>query len=152
MLLVVTHSRSGTTRQLAESVIGGALEASGIDGLEVVERDAFDAGPDDVVGAGAVILGTPARFGYMSGAMKDFLERIYEPCMGRTAAMPWALFVKGDTDVEGCISSVERIVAGLRWRRVLPVLAVVGEIEGSHMAAARELGASMAAGLELDIF
>ncbi|MHB1509217.1 MAG: hypothetical protein ACYCST_00280 [Acidimicrobiales bacterium] len=49
-------------------------------------------------------------------------------------------------------SSVERIVAGLRWRRVLPVLAVVGEIEASHMAAARELGASMAAGLELGIF
>ena len=49
-------------------------------------------------------------------------------------------------------NGVERIVAGLRWRRVLPVLEIVGEIEAAHLDAARELGGSMAAGLELGIF
>jgi multimeric flavodoxin WrbA len=150
VLLLVTHSRSGTTSQLAGAVLAGVEEAA--TGTEVRALDAFDAGADDVLAAAGVILGTPARFGYMSGAMKDFLERIYHPCLDRTNGLAWALFVKGDTDVAGGVSSVERIVAGLRWRRVLPVLEVVGEIETAHLDAARELGGSMAAGLELGIF
>ena len=114
--------------------------------------DAFEAGPKDVLAASGVILGTPARFGYMSGAMKDFLERIYAPCLGVTGGLPWALFVKGDTDVAGATSSVERIITGLAWRRVLPVLEVVGDIGPEHLVAARELGGSMAAGLAFGLW
>jgi NAD(P)H-dependent FMN reductase len=114
--------------------------------------DAFAAGPEDVLSANGVILGTPARFGYMSGAMKDFLERVYHPCLDRTPGLPWALFVKGDTDTSGAAASVERIVAGLRWRRVLPVLEVVGPITGEAAEAAQELGGAFAAGLEAGIF
>ncbi len=114
--------------------------------------DAFDAGPDDVLGADGIIIGTPARFGYMSGAVKDFLERIYHPCLDKTAGLPWALFVKGDTDTTGAATSVERVVAGLRWRRVLPVLEVVGPVGELEAEAATELGATFAAGLEARIF
>jgi multimeric flavodoxin WrbA len=119
---------------------------------EVVLRDAFQAGPDDVLQASGVILGTPARFGYMSGAMKDFLERIYHPCLPATRGLPWGLFVKGDTDTSGARQSVERIVAGLSWRLVLPVLEVVGEIGRQEREAALELGGAFAAGLEAGIF
>ena len=58
---------------LADAVLAGVADA-GVS-TEVRALDAFEAGPDDVLGAAGVILGTPARFGYMSGAMKDFLER-----------------------------------------------------------------------------
>lgn len=150
LLLVVTHSRSGTTQRLADAVIEGAIAAS--TGIEVQALGAFDAGPSDVLAAKGVILGTPARFGYMSGAMKDFLERVYYPCIEKTGGLSWALFVKGDTDVAGATSSVERIIAGLRWRRVLPVLEVVGSIEPEHLEAARELGGAMAAGLAMGMF
>jgi NAD(P)H-dependent FMN reductase len=149
VLLVVTHSRSGTTQLLTDAVLAGVAAAGTV---EVRALDAFAAGPDDVRAAAGVILGTPARFGYMSGAMKDFLERVYHPCLGVTAGLPWALFVKGDTDVSGGVSSVERIVAGLRWRRVLPVLEVVGDVGAADLEAARELGGSMAAGLGMGIF
>jgi multimeric flavodoxin WrbA len=149
MLLIVTHSRSGRTQQLADAVVAGAALGTA---AEIRVLDAFDAGPDDVLAAGGVILGTPARFGYMSGAMKDFLERIYYPCLDRTRGRPWALFVKGDTDVAGATSSVERIVAGLGWRRALPVLEVVGDIRPEDLEAAGELGGSMAAGLDLGMW
>ena len=42
------------------------------------------------------------------------------------------------------VASVEQIVAGLKWRRVLPVLEVVGTIGPAELIAARELGAAMA--------
>jgi multimeric flavodoxin WrbA len=74
----------------------------------------FAAGPDDVVWADGILLGTPANFGYMSGALKDFFERVYHPCLELTIGRPYGLFVKGDTDADGAVASVERIVAGLR--------------------------------------
>jgi multimeric flavodoxin WrbA len=114
--------------------------------------DAFDAGPEEVMVAQGVLLATPARFGYMSGALKDFLERVYHPCLDRTRGMAYSLIVKGDTDVTGAVSSVERIVAGLGWRMVLPVLAVVGDIGPEDLEAAAELGGSLAAGVEAGIF
>ncbi|MGO9197909.1 MAG: NAD(P)H-dependent oxidoreductase [Acidimicrobiales bacterium] len=114
--------------------------------------DAFAADAEDVLSANGVILGTPARFGYMSGAMKDFLERIYHPCLDKTVGLPWALFVKGDTDTSGAAASVERIVTALKWRRVLPILEVVGAITPESAEAAQELGGAFAAGLEAGIF
>jgi multimeric flavodoxin WrbA len=145
-LLLVVHSRSGRTAELAEAVAEGI--ALGGPSVSLDHLDAFDAGPAEVLAADAVILGTPARFGYMSGAMKDFLERVYHPCLDVTAGKPWALFVKGDTDVAGATASVERIVAGLRWRRVRPPLEIVGPLQPVHREQAVELGGVMGASLE----
>ena len=113
---------------------------------------AFDAGADDVHWAEAILLATPANFGYMSGALKDFFERIYHPCLEDTAGLPYGLVVKGDTDTAGAVESVERIVAGLRWRQVAPPLTVVGELTEDDRAAAFELGAMVAAGLDVELY
>jgi hypothetical protein len=123
-------------------------------GEEVTLRvlGAFDAGPDDVLWAHGVLLVTPANFGYMSGALKDFFERVYHPCLERTAGLSYGLLVKGDTDVDGAVASVERITAGLRWRRVLPPVTVVGDAGPLDLERAAELGATLAAGLAAGIF
>jgi NAD(P)H-dependent FMN reductase len=150
-LLIVYQSRSGSTASLRDAVVAGAEEGAG---SAVARRvlGAFDAGVDDVLWAQALILATPANFGYMSGALKDFFERIYHPCLERTVGLPYALIVKGDTDTSGAVASVERIVAGLRWRQILPPVVVVGPLLDEHLAEARELGATVAAGLEMGIF
>jgi len=150
-LLVVGHSRTGATQRLHDAAVGAAAGAVGDDVTLRVLR-AFDAGPDDVLWAHGVLLATPANFGYMSGALKDFFERVYHPCLDRTDGLPYALVVKGDTDVDGAISSIERIVAGLRWRRVLAPVAVVGDVTDADVAQAAELGATLAAGLAAGIF
>jgi multimeric flavodoxin WrbA len=150
-LLVVFHSRSGSTAALRDAVLAGAVEGGG-DAVELRVRHAFDADVDDVLWADAVILGTPANFGYMSGALKDFFERTYHHCLELTVGLPYALFVKGDTDAAGAVTSVERIVAGLRWRAVLPPLVVVGEVKPTDLEQAHELGATLAAGLDAGIF
>jgi hypothetical protein len=150
-LLVVAHSRTGATQQLCDAAVAAAREAVG-DALAVRVLSAFDAGPQDVLWARGLMIATPARFGYMSGACKAFLERIYHACLEHTRGLPYGLVVKGDTDVAGATASVERITIGLAWRRVLPVLEVVGEITPTHLDATAELGGALAAGLEAGVF
>jgi multimeric flavodoxin WrbA len=150
-VLVVKHSRLGTTEQLCDAAVGAAREAVG-DAVALRVLGAFDAGPDDVLWAQALLMATPARFGYMSGACKDFFERIYYPCLDRTRGLPYALLVKGDTDTSGAVSSVEKIATGLSWRRVLPPLEVVGDLRPEDLEAAAELGGALAAGVEAGIF
>jgi len=146
-LLVVHHSRGGATASLRDEALAGAAQVD----VEVRSVGAFDAGVDDLVWAEAVLLCTPANFGYMSGALKDFFERTFHACLDRTVGLPYALLVKGDTDVEGAVASVERIVAGLRWRLLVPPLTVVGEVTDGDREAARELGSTIAAYLEAGI-
>jgi multimeric flavodoxin WrbA len=150
-LLVVYHSRSGGTQALTDAVVAGAT-SDDIEGVDVLVKRAFDTDADDVRASDAIVLGTPENFGYMSGALKDFLERIYYVLVDETPGHPYALYVKGSTDGSGAVRSVERIVAGLKWRAVLPPLVVTGSLHDEHLEAARELGLTLAAGLEAGIF
>jgi multimeric flavodoxin WrbA len=150
-LLIVFHSRSGATQALADAVIAGAT-ADEIDGVDVRVRRAFDATVDDVRWAEALLLGTPENFGYMSGALKDFFERIFYVLLEETHGLPYALFVKGGHDGEGAITSVERIVAGLKWKAVQPPTLIVGDLNDTALEQCHELGMTMAASLEAGLF
>ena len=150
-LLIVFHSRTGSITSLCNKVAEGVIAGSS-DGIVPRVLKAQDAAIEDVLGADAIILGTPANFGYMSGMLKDFFERIYEECLDMKPAMPWGLVAKGKTDVDGAITSIERIVGGLKWKMVVPALKVVGPIKPEHLDCAFELGATMSAGLEAGIF
>jgi multimeric flavodoxin WrbA len=150
-LLVVWCSRTGGARALADALIAGACDPEAGD-IDVVVRRAPDATVNDVLGADAIAIVTPTHFGYMAGLVKDFFERIYLASLDRTAGTPWVLLVKGTTDTGGAVSSVERIVTGLQWRAVAPPLAVEGTVEDEHLAAARERGQLLAAGLSSDFF
>ncbi len=150
-LLVVYHSVSGGTQTLTDAVVEGAT-SDDIEGVDVVVKRAFDADADDVRASDAIVLGTPENFGYMSGATKDFLERIYYVVLDETPGHPYALFVKASTDGSGAVRSIERIIAGLKWRAALPPLVATGAITPEHIDGARELGLTLAAGLEAGIF
>ena len=150
-LLVVYHSRSGGTQTLADAAIAGAT-SDDIDAVEVRVQRAFDAAADDVRWSDAILLGTPENFGYMSGALKDFFERIYYELLEETRGLPYALLVKGGHDGEGAIRSVEKIATGLRWKAALAPVLVVGDIDDAAVAAAHELGFTFAAGLEAGVF
>ena len=70
-LLIVHHTPTATVRALADAVVAGAHDDA-IAGVEVVVRAALEARVDDVLAADGYLLGTPANFGYMSGALKHF--------------------------------------------------------------------------------
>jgi multimeric flavodoxin WrbA len=67
----------------------------------------------DVLGADGYLLGTPANLGYMSGALKHFLDQIYYPCLEATVRRPYGLYVHGDSDTAGAVRAVEAITRGL---------------------------------------
>lgn len=150
-LLIVSHCPSENTRALTDAVIRGA-QSDEISGVEVRFLPPLDAGPDDVLEADAVIIGTTENFGYMSGRLKDFFERVYYPCLERTQGMPYALFVKGGNDGTGAQASVERIIAGLSWRAVQDPIIMAGQFTEEWLQPCEELGMAMAAGLEAGIF
>jgi hypothetical protein len=66
--------------------------------------------------------------------------------------LPYALYVKASSDGDGAVRSVERIVAGLRWKAIAPPLVVTGDLTPDDLDRAQELGATMAAGLEAGMF
>ncbi len=147
-LLIVYHTAGVKNAQMAEAVARGAQTEEGV---RVVLKRCAEAGPEDVLNADGLILGTPENFGYMSGMMKDFLERIFYACEGKVEGRPWALFVGTGLDGAGAVSSVERIVTGLRLKKISEPIVVVKELKPERVSALEELGAAMAAGLAAGI-
>ena len=136
---------------MAEAVIRGA-SSDAVDNVTVRVRKALEADHNDLLWADGFILGTPENFGYMSGAMKYFLDRVFYPCEGKLEGRPWALFVRAGNDGSGAISSTRRILSGLGVREVQEPLLVAGEFDNSRLDDCEELGLTMAAGLEAGVF
>ena len=147
-LLIVYHTGGVKTAQMAEAVERGARTEELV---RVIMKRCAQAGPEDVLGADGLILGTPENFGYMSGMMKDFLERIFYACEGKVNGRPWAMFVGAGQDGTGAVNSVERIVTGLRLKKISEPVVVVKELKPEQLAALEEMGAAMAAGLAAGI-
>jgi NAD(P)H-dependent FMN reductase len=154
-LLVVHHSPTPSVAALTEAVVAGASDDA-IEGVEVVVRPALEAGADDVLAADAYLLGTPANFGYMSGALKHFFDTIFLEAGGAltddgSAAAagggkkPYGLYVHGRYDTTGAVRSVQSIVGALPWRQAAPVLEVLGDVGEEQRDAAYELGGTLAA-------
>ena len=147
-LLVVHHTPSPSTQELLEAVLDGA-GTDEIDDVDVLARPALSASVPDVLGADGYLLGTPANLGYMSGALKDFFDRIYYPCLDETQGRPYGLWVHGNNDTTGAVKGVESIVTGLEWKRAAEPVTTIGDVSQDDVDACWELGATLAAGLVL---
>ena len=150
-LLIVSHTPSPNTQALTDAVLRGARHED-VEGVYVRHIRPLQAEPDDVRWADAIILGTTENFGYMSGALKDFFDRIYYPCLEETEGLPYVLFIRAGLDGLGTRSAVERIVTGLKWRPVQDALIMQGEYQDGFLTQCEELGMTVAAGLQAGIF
>ena len=88
----------------------------------------------------------------MSGGLKDFFDRTFYPCEGRLQGLPYAVLISAGNDGTGAHNAIKRIAKGFPLKEVHPAVIVKGEIEQTHLAASRELGMTLAAGLELGVF
>jgi len=152
-LLIVYHTGGVKTAKMAEAVERGARrEAGDAANVNVVVKRCAEAGPEDVLAADGLILGTPENYGYMSGMMKDFLERVFYPCEGKVNGRPYALFVGAGLDGSGAVNSVERIVTGLRLEKKSDPIVGLKELTPEILQQCEQLGAAFAAGLALGVF
>jgi multimeric flavodoxin WrbA len=160
-LLIVCHSRTGGTRQMAEAAAGGA---AGEPDVRARLLDAAAAGPDDVLAADGFVFATPENLAAMAGAMKDFFDRTYYPVLDRINGRPYAALICAGSDGQNAARQIARIATGWRLRAVADPLIVctraqtpadilapktIGPADRAHCAT---LGATMAAGLALGIF
>lgn len=150
-ILIVSHMPSPNTQAMTKAVFSGASHVD-FSGIEVVLKPALETSTPEVLEAEAIILGTTENFGYMSGGMKDFLDRIYYPCLEQTESLPYAMFIRAGNDGLGARSSIERIVKGLAWKQVQDPLICCGKWQTSFLDQCEELGMTLAAGLEAGIF
>lgn len=149
-LLIVHHTPSPATHAMFDAVVSGA-RTDELDDVEVVTAAALSAGPADVLAADGYVLGTPANIGYMSGAMKHFLDQVYYPCLAETPRRPYGLYVHGNESTEGAVAAVESIAGALAWRKASEVVTVMGQPGRAELDACWELGATVAAGLVMEL-
>ena len=144
-LLVVWSSQTGRTEALMRAACEGA--ATFADEVELRVLRALDAGVDDLLWAQGLIIATPENFGYLSGAVKDFLDRTYYPVEGKVDGLPFAMLVSAGNDGTGAVRAMERIATGYRWKLIAEPLIVRGEPDGEALAKCHEVGAMLAAGI-----
>ena len=149
-LLIVAHNPSANTQKLVEATLRGASHED-IEGVEVKHIPPLQANADDVLWADAIILGTTENFGYMSGALKDFFDRIYYPCLEHTEAMPFATYIRAGLDGTGAKIAIGKITTGLKWKAVQESMILHGEYRSEFEDQCEELGMLMAASLESGI-
>ena len=150
-LLIVYHTQTGNTETLAEAAFCGATDAL-IEGVDVRVKRARCAGAEDLLWCHGLLLGTPENFGYMSGGMKDFLDRTFYAVEGKIQPLPYAIFVSAGNDGRGAVRAIRRIAGGYPFHEVQEPVMARGEIGEPDLHACRELGMALAAGLEAGIY
>ena len=150
-LLIVYHTQTGNTRAMAEAAREGATDSL-IEDVDTRLVMALDAGPDDLFWANGLLLGTPENFGYMSGAMKNFLDRTFYAVEGKLQPLPYAVFISAGNDGRGALRAIRRIAGGYPFEEVQEPIVARGEVTEPDLDACRELGMTLAAGLEAGIY
>jgi NAD(P)H-dependent FMN reductase len=145
-LLIVHHTPSPGMQAMFEAVLAGATDPE-ITGVDVVREPALGATAADVLAADAVILGTPANIGYMSGALKHFFDQVYYPCLDATRGRPYGLYVHGNEGADGALRAADSITSAMGWKRVHSPVVVSGAPSASDREAVWELAATVCAAL-----
>jgi multimeric flavodoxin WrbA len=160
-LLIVVHSRTGGTRQMAEAARAAAATEADV---QTRLLPATVAQPEDVLAADGYIFATPENLAALAGAMKEFFDRTYYPVLDRINGRAYAMLICAGSDGTNAERQIARIATGWRLRPVAESLIVCTHaqtpeairapkrIAPADLARCAELGAAMAAGLASGIF
>ena len=160
-LLIVYHSLTDGTRQMAQAARAGAAAE---DGVAVRLLHAAEAGSQDVLAADGYVFATPENLAAMSGQLKDFFDRTYYAALDQINGRPYASLICAGSDGSNAARQVERIATGWRLKAVAEPLIVCTHAQTpeailapKHIGAddlerCRSLGEALAAGLALGVF
>lgn len=160
-LLIIYHSLTGGTLQMAQALCAGAQAEEGIH-TRLLHASA--AHTDDVLNANGYVFATPENLAAMSGLMKDFFDRCYYGALDRINGRPYATLVCAGSDGSNAAQQIARIATGWRLKAIAPPLvacthaqtpeaiAAPKQLYESDLLECRSLGAALAAGLQLGIF
>lgn len=157
-LLIVWHSMTGGSGALARAACAGA------EGAEARLLHAGDVTAEDMLAADGYLFVFPENLAAISGVMKAFFDRLYYPCLGQIEGRPYAVIVCAGSDGGNAVAQAERIATGWRLKKVADSMIICTHaqtpeailapkaIGTDDLAAARDLGATLAAGLAMGVF
>ena len=160
-LLIVFHSKTGGTYQMAQAAAKGAGSEREAD---IILLHAAEASAGDLLQSDGYIFATPENLAMMSGMMKDFFDRTYYPALERIVGRPYAILICAGSDGENAARQIQRIATGWRLKEIAEPIIVcthaqtpqailapkqIGEFDLNRC---EEIGATLAAGLALGIY
>lgn len=148
-LLIVYHSQSGRTERLAREIEAGARRVESI-AVEITRPRQVTV--EDLRDCRVLVICSPEYFGYMAGGIKDLFDRTYELARDHTIGKSYAVVISAGNDGTGALQSIERIILGYRMRKVQEPIIVRGPITPEDLVRCRELGETLAAGMDLGIY
>ncbi|CAM4098811.1 NAD(P)H-dependent oxidoreductase [Comamonas aquatilis] len=160
-LLIVYHSLTGGTLQMAQAARAGAEQE---DGIAVHMLRAPEAGPTEMLAADGYLFATPENLAAVSGLMKDFFDRSYYGALDRIQGRPYASLICAGSDGHNAARQIERIATGWRLKPVAEPLIICTHAQTpeailapKHISTAdlqlcQELGQAFATGLVLGVF
>ena len=143
---------------MARAAAAGAAEA------DVHLRHADLAQANDMLAADGYLFVFPENLAAISGVMKAFFDRTYYPCLAQIEGRPYALIVCAGSDGSNAVRQAERIATGWRLRKIADSLVICTHaqtaeailkakvIPDDDLRQARDLGATLAAGLVMGVF
>ena len=148
-ILIVYHSQSGSTAQLAQAVQAGAQQEPE---AEVQLIPAMEACSEDLRHCDGVLLGCAENFGFMSGGLLDFFNRSYYPLLPHQLNLPYGVFMSTGNDGMGAIRQIERIARGYPLKKVADPIIVKGAVTSEGLQQCKDLGQGFSAGVVMGIF
>lgn len=160
-LLIVYHSMTDGTRQMAQAAYDGAVQENGV---HVRLLHASQAGAPEVLSADGYLFATPENLAAISGQLKDFFDRSYYAALDHINGRPYACLVCAGSDGHNAARQIERIATGWRLKPVADPLIVCThaqtpeailapkQIGAEDLQQCRALGEALAAGLALGVF
>ncbi|MFI8614529.1 flavodoxin family protein [Acidovorax sp. NPDC077693] len=160
-LLIVYHSMTGGTLQMAQAACAGASQEPGV---HVRLLHAGQAIAADVLAADAYLFATPENLAAMSGQLKDFFDRTYYAALDQANGRPYACLVCAGSDGANAARQIERIATGWRLKAVAEPLIVCThaqtpeailapkQIGADDLERCGALGRALAAGLAMGVF
>lgn len=156
-LLIIWHSRTGTSEALAQAANEGAGDLA-------ILMAAQDVLPADILGAGGYLFVCPENLATMSGSMKEMFDRCYYPVLGKIEGRAYATIIAAGSDGEGAQRQIDRIAKGWRLKRIADPIIINTEAQSPEailapkvltdeaLVQAAELGEAFAEGLGQGIF
>jgi multimeric flavodoxin WrbA len=160
-ILIVYHSMTGGTLQMAQAAAAGARSEPG---LRVLLLRAAEAQADDVLAADAYIFATPENLAGISGMMKDFFDRTYYAAFERINGRAFLTLICAGSDGRNAAQQIDRIASGWRLKRIADPYIVCTSaqtpeqilapkrIDEGCLRRCEELGKTLASGLAMGIF
>jgi len=160
-LLIIFHSITGGSEQIAQAVAQGAQKEPEI---EVILLHAQQVQPEDLLAASGYLFIAPEMLGSLSGIMKDFFDRTFYQMLDELNGRPYAALICAGSDGQGALRQLEKIATGWRLKKVAETQVILTRaqtkqqilqaktVDQQSLLTSKELGAFFSSALALAVF